>query len=193
MLRPPPPRQAAPRRVTRVTRVGRPLPRPPLARRPRPPRALPPSLAADVLTRLAGVDPAAAAELAADAAAFEAALASLGRLLGGGDEGVRVALTAARSQPALLLMPRGELCARLVSLRAGLPPSADAAAVARLGPRLLLQRDPGAVAAGALARLAALMPGASVDVLASRLGDGGTTFLSFADTAQGLIRDGRGK
>lgn len=158
------------------------------------PRALPPAhrAAADaVVSRLASLPGGGAAAAAfQDDDTLASSLSGLGDLLlsSSDDDAITVALAAARSQPSLLLLSRAVLATRLVSLRTALPPAADAAAIARLGPWLLLEPDPGAIVTAALARMASLMPGAGTDVLCGRLAAGGTTWLSFSDVAQSLIR-----
>lgn len=160
--------------------------------------ALPPAhrAAADALVaRLAslpGAGAAAAHTFGADGEALTTALQHLGDLLGS-DDAVAAALAAARSQPSLLLLRRDVLADRLIALRTALPPTADAAAIARLGPWLLLEADPGEVARGAIARMASLMPGVGPDALCGRLAAGGTTWLSFSDVAQSLVRARRAR
>jgi len=121
------------------------------------------------------------------AAAYAGALAGLAGALGMHPPGA--ALPLARAQPGLLTLPRAALIARLLALKAALPPGVDAAAVAARGPFLLSVPDPGPPIRAALAQLAALMPGVPVKGrLAEAATKGGSFWLSFADLAREEVR-----
>ena len=145
----------------------------------------------------ASVSPAAASAAAAAAAAFEdreggaaayeAALSGLAAALG--LDSPPSALPLARAQPGLLTLPRSVLIARLLALRACLPPGVDAAALATRAPFLLALSDPAPPVHSAMRQLKALMPGVPVEArLVEAAAKGGSFWLSFVDLAREEVR-----